>query len=189
MGGGGVCQGGDCTSIVGEFDGYMFVYPCTTSAAGCMACPADKKLTITREFKVNGDSSKVYQVDFNVKGVVESKNYTGGIRRSTMPLDASATGGDLWYEGGTFAESTYSTYELHVLPKVAGAPNDYYLNARDGTDEHDGTSWGANYSASVKVNGGGTITFRTYDSNCSAISNTRSRTFDLSDTVPPPPAP
>jgi len=37
------------------------------------------------------------------------------------------------------------------------------------------------------VNGGGIITFRTYDNNCSAITNNKSLTFDLSDTVPPPP--
>lgn len=81
-----------------------------------------------------------------------------------------------------------------MKPPVAGAPNDYFLNARDGTGEHDGTTWALNYMASLKVNGGGTITFKTFDSNCSAIRNCgpqgacAPRTLDLSDAVPKPTA-
>ena len=85
-------------------------------------------------------------------------------------------------------QSTLQHLRAARTPKVSGAPNDYYLNARDGTNEHDGAILPINYAASIKVNGGGTITFRTYDSNCSAITNNKSFTFDLSDTVPPPSA-
>ncbi len=188
------CVAGDCRDFVGDFDGYLFEYPCA-AGGGCSGemCVMGQ-LTITQEFKVMGDPTKVYQVDFRIRGITESKNYEGGTRRSMTSLDAGAAGGDLWYEGGTAPLSSYSSYELHVMPAVPGAPNDYYLNARDGTDEHDGTTWALNYDASVKVNGGGTITFKTFDSNCSAIRNCgprgtspcTPRTLDLSDAVPPP---
>jgi hypothetical protein len=112
-------------------------------------------------------------------------------------MDPGSAGNDLWYEGGTVPLSTYESYELHVTPKVQGAANDYYLNARDGTDEHDGNTWVIDYAASIKVRGGGTITYRTFDSNCAEIMNCgpNSRTapmcmpriVDLGQTVPLPP--
>jgi hypothetical protein len=188
----GLCNAGNCSDFVGGFDGYLFEYPCA-AGDGCSGemCVMGA-LTLTKDFQVKGDPNKVYRVDFRVRGITESKNYEGGTRRSTMSIDPGPAGGDLWYEGGTAPVSTYSSYELHVKPAVAGAPNDYYLNARDGTGEHDGTTWALNYLASVKVNGGGTITFKTFDSNCSAIMNCgpkgangcTPRTFDLSDAVP-----
>jgi hypothetical protein len=188
--GGGLCSAGNCADFVGELDGYLFEYPCAgsnCSAPGCM----NNALTITKEFKIKGDAGKVYRVDFNVRGITESKNYTGGMRRSTLPIDPGPAGQDLWYEGGTAPVSSYSSYELHVTPPVTGAPNDYFLNARDGTGEHDGSTWALKYQASIKVNGGGTITFKTFDSNCFAIKNCGAgggctpRTLDLSDAVPP----
>ncbi len=191
---GGLCTGGNCADFLGGFDGYMFEYPCVVGGN----CPVDAcvmtKLTVTKEFMIKGDPSKVYRVDLHVRGVTESKNYAGGMRRSALPMDPGPAGADLWYEGGTAPVSSYSSYELHVTPPVAGGPNDYYLNARDGTDEHDGTTWASNYQASIKVNGGGKITFKSYDSNCSEIKNCgpkgacMPRTFDLSDAVPVPTA-
>jgi hypothetical protein len=146
-------------------------------------------------FAIKGEAGKVYQVTFRVKGIVEAKNYSGG-RRRAMGLDPGNAGGDQWYEGGEAPNSTYNTYELHVTPKVAGAPNDYFLNARDGSGE-DHSSWALNYMASIKVPGGGTLTFRSFDSNCRQIMNCgpgggsnmcrAPRTLDLTGSVPPPP--
>lgn len=189
----GPCNAGNCSDFTGNFDGFLFQYPCAPGNGCSGQMCVMNALTITQEFKLKGDAGKVYRVDFRVRGVTESKNYEGGTRRSTMPIDPGPTGGDLWYEGGTAPVSSYSSYELHVTPPVAGAPNDYYLNARDGTGEHDGTTWALDYAASVKVNGGGTITFKTFDSNCSAIMNCgpkgasgcTPRTLSLSDAVPP----
>jgi hypothetical protein len=196
--GGGLCAGGDCTGFAGAFDGFLFEYPCaaatTFDCAGAMCTGG--ALTITRAIQVKGDPNQIYRIDFRAKGVTESKNYTGGTRRATGPIDPGPTGGDLWYEGGTAPLSTYSSYELHVTPPVDGAPNDYFLNARDGTDEHDGSTWALDYAASIKVHGGGTITFKTFDSNCTAELNCgvrpqgtcQSRILDLSGAVPAPPA-
>ena len=192
---GALCNAGDCNQFTSNFDGFLFQYPCAAGGCSGLMC-VNNALTISQAFQVKGDPATVYRVSFRVRGVTESKNYSGGQRRSTTPIDPGASGGDLWYEGGNAPVSTYSSYELHVTPPVAGAPNDYFLNARDGTDEHDGTTWALNYMASIKVKGGGTITFKTFDSNCSAIRNCgpkgtnpcTPRTFDLSDAVPAPTA-
>lgn len=187
----GLCKAGDCSEFTGGFDGYLFQYPCASGGCSGQMCVMNA-LTITRAFVLKGDPGTVYRVDLRVRGITESKNYAGGTRRSTSAIDPGAAGGDLWYEGGTAPVSSYSSYELHVTPPVAGAPNDYYLNARDGTDEHDGTTWASNYLAKVLVSGGGSITFKTFDSNCSAIRNCgpkgtspcTPRTLDLSNAVP-----
>src|SRR2546428_744551 len=82
----------------------------------------------------------------------------------------ASSGGDQWYEGGTVPRSTYNSYELHVTPALAGAANDYFLNARDGSRENH-TTWALDYRAVIKVQGGGTITFLSFDSNCRHIMN------------------
>src|SRR5439155_22115801 len=203
--GGSLCNAGDCNAIVNGFDGYLFHYVCgephmpnSCPGTACVmnAMGASEK-TFTKDFVVKGDPTKTYQIDFTIKGIVEAKNYSGGVRRSAAPLDPGTTGNDLWYEGGTVPVSTYESYELHVTPQVQGAANDYYLNARDGTDEHDGNTWVIDYTASIQVRGGGTIGYRTFDSNCAEIMNCgpNSRTapmcmpriVDLGGAVPPPP--
>ena len=200
-----LCNAGDCNAIVNGFDGYLFHYVCgephmpnsCPGTACVMNTTGTSEQTFTKDFVIKGDPTKTYQIDFTIKGIVEAKNYAGGTRRSSASMDSGPTGNDLWYEAGTVPLSTYESYELHVTPKVQGAANDYYLNARDGTDEHDGNTWVINYAASIKVPGGGTITYRTFDSNCAEIMNCgpNSRTapvcmpriVDLTGAVPPPP--
>jgi hypothetical protein len=197
---GGLCTAGDCRALAGNFDGFLYDHPCSDGGRGfdCAGpmCVGGTS-THTQAFAIKGDPGKVYELTFKVRGIVEAKNYQDGKRRATG-LDPGATGGDLWYEGGTAPLSTYNSYELHVTPKVAGAPNDYFLNSRDGSTENH-QSWALNYSATIKVQGGGTITFRAFDSNCRHIMNcgpgvgsTTSkcvpRTLDLSGAVPPAPA-
>jgi hypothetical protein len=196
----GLCVAGDCRTLAGDFDGFLYDHPCSDGGRGFdCAGPrcVDGTSTHTQAFAIKGDPGKVYELTFEVRGVVEAKNYQDGKRRATG-LDPGARGGDLWYEGGTAPLSTYNSYELHVTPAVAGAPNDYFLNSRDGSRENH-QSWALNYSATIKVQGGGTITFRAFDSNCRHITNCGPgvgttttkcvpRTLDLSGAVPPAPA-
>ena len=109
-------------------------------------------------------------------------------------MDPDSTGSDLWHEGGSApGGDSYATYELHVDPPLSGAPNDYYLNSRDGTNAHDSTTWAIAYDATIDVAGGATITFRTYDNNCRSTlacgkgSACESPELDRSDVVPAAP--
>jgi hypothetical protein len=198
---GALCTAGDCRAIVGDFDGFLYSHPCGDRGTGfdCLGsmCSGGSS-TRKQSFTIKGDAAKTYELTFTVRGIVEPKNYSGGKRRATG-LDASNTGGDMWYEGGTAPRSTYNTYELHVTPKVAGAPNDYFLNARDGSTEgHE--SYALNYMATIKVQGGGTIDFASFDANCRQIMNCgpgrgttatgcrAPRTLNLTASVPPAPS-
>ena len=199
------------SEVVGKLDGLLFIAPCGDGGTGydCLnsatvpapqnspSCQNQSPKTTTMDFPVGGVAGKVYDVTVHVYGVAESKNYQGGTRRDGNNMNASATGGDFWYTGGTAPNSTYNTYELHVTPAVTGAPNDYFLNSRNGSGEgHE--SWGLNYTATFPVTGGGKINFKVYDSNCRQIMNcgpgtgssncAAPRTIDVSATDPKPPA-
>jgi hypothetical protein len=190
---------GDCRPLVGNFDGFLYSHPCGDEGTGydCLGsmCTGGAS-TRTQAFMIKGDPAVTYELTFRVRGVVEAKNYSGG-RRRAQGLDPGANGGDQWYEGGTAPNSTYNTYELHITPRVEGAPNDYFLNARDGSGE-DHSSWALNYLASIKVKGGGTINFRSFDSNCRQIMNcgpgggsnvcAAPRVLNVTGAIPPPPA-
>lgn len=199
-------------SIVGKLDGFLFVAPCSDAGTGfdCLnstavpppqnspTCSNQMPKTTSIDFPIGGATGKIYDVTLHVYGIAEAKNYQGGVRRDGNNMNASATGGDFWYVGGTAPNSTYNTYEFHVTPAVAGAvANDYFLNARNGTGEtHE--SWGLNYTATFPVTGGGKLNFRIYDSNCRQIKNCgpgvgsstckEPRTIDLSAADPRPPA-
>jgi hypothetical protein len=210
-GGSGGSSGVTIADIVGKMDGFLFIAPCGDGGTGydCLnsaavpapqnspTCNNQQPKTTTIDFPIGGDAGKTYDVTVHIYGVVEAKNYQGGMRRDGNNMNASATGGDFWYTGGTAPNSTYNTYEFHVTPAVAGAANDYYLNSRNGSGEgHE--SWGLNYSATFPVTGGGKLNFKVYDSNCRQIMNcgpgtgsstcAAPRSLDLSATEPKPPA-
>ena len=183
-GGSGGGAGVTIADIAGKLDGFLFVAPCGDKGTGydCLnsaavpapqnspTCNNQNPKTTTIDFPIGGQAGKVYDMTVHVYGVVESKNYQGGTRRDGNNMNASAQGGDFWYTGGTAPNTTYNTYELHVTPKVDGAPNDYFLNSRNGTGEgHE--SWGLNYTATFPVTGGGKLNFKIFDSNCRQIMN------------------
>jgi hypothetical protein len=196
-----LCKEGDCRAAVGALDGFLFTRPCGDAGRG-FDCTQEScgtgASTEERTFVVKGDPGQIYEIDLTVRGIVEAKNYAGGRRRAPA-LDPSDRGGDAWYEGGTVPGSHYNTYELHVTPPVPGAPNDYYLNAGDGSPEGH-MSWALDYRAAIRAAGGATLAFRSFDSNCHQIMNCgpgvgspatgcrAPRVLDLADAVPPPPA-
>jgi hypothetical protein len=192
-------------TIVGNFDGYLFTAPCGDAGTGydCLnaGCSMNMK-NVVQDFPIMGTPGAIYELTIRVRGIVEVKNYSGGMRRATGAMDASAQGGDFLYVGGTAPNSTYNTYELHVLnandmPATGtGAAVDYYLNGRDGSAEAH-QSFALNYTATIPVVGGGKLRFRVFDSNCRQIMNcgpgtgsnmcTAPRNLTLTGSDPPPP--
>jgi hypothetical protein len=72
----------------------------------------------------------------------------------------------------------YNTYELDVSPAVSGAANVYFLNAvtTDQNPHANGSptthlTFDIDYSATIKVPGGGKVTLKVTDSNCTQVQN------------------
>lgn len=160
-------------------DGLLYKGDCATSKAadecypaGCINDVFEQKSTVT----LGGDPRVTYELKIHVYGVVElRKGYGGGTRRQGTTGNAQSAK-DFWYEGGSFQPGNYNVYALRVTPAVAGVPNaaddgnNYFLNARDESNEgHE--VWELNYTASVMARGGSELEFRAYDQNCTQIQN------------------
>lgn len=185
-GSGGVSGGVTPAQIVPTLDGYLWVGTCSGAGAGldCKLndeqnqCPNSTSATYANrgvlrkaEHVVGGDSATKYTINFEVRGIVGGKFYTGGKLRTTKYSPTEPNDG--WYEGGTPTDSKWNTWEIHVDPPVAGAPNVYYLNAFDTASKYDGWhgTFPMSFSASFPVMGGSKITLVIHDSNCLGQQN------------------
>ena len=186
-GGGAGGAGGavDLTAVAASFDGQLLEFPCGASHSGydCdnVGCTGGT-VTHMMTYAIKGTTGAVYSMTFNVRGIVEAYAYVGGTRAAgTASVSQRATNGGLFCSGGTQEPSgsgnDYNTYELDVSPPVAGEANTYYLNSvissenphTSSTTQH--LTFDINYNATIKVTGGGTLTFKTYDSNCKEVQN------------------
>jgi hypothetical protein len=223
--------------IVPQMDGFMWIGTCSPGEVGAgsldcylypegtASCPnatsptyATKGVIRTVTQTVGGTAGTPYTINFEIRGVLGSKCYSGGTRRAgdAPPAGWNAeTNTDGWYEGGTPATGLWNTYEIHVTPPVLTetkslsadkSENVYYLNSMPSTM---GVTWcevhetfPIQYKASFPVIGGGTIKFVLHDSNCKGQQNcggptpanctTAHRTIDLTGMPTPlqtPPSP
>jgi len=119
-------------------------------------CPS----TISSVVQIDGDSNVTYGITVRVRGVVETKGYSGG---STG--DATGTNSDFFYIGGTPSGSNWNIYSL----QISNPPQIYYLN--NGPDE----SWVMNlidYTFTLPINGGATITLYANSEDGQELANT-----------------
>ena len=151
----------------------------------------------------------VYNMTFRVRGIVEAYQYVGGTRDSGSA--SITTNLDLFQQGGALEpQSTtngydYNTYELDVAPAVTGAANTYYFNSVTATDNPHSSgntqhlTFPIDYTKTIKITGGGMLTFKTFDSNCTMVMNcgpaagnmcsaSLARTVSLAGAMPPAPA-
>lgn len=199
---------GNDTAIAGSFDGALVTYPCGAAHSGfdCdnVGC-TNGQVTHTKTFQLGGVSGSVYELTFRVRGIVEAYNYVGGTRDAG---NASITSNlDLFLRGGAPQPSgasgyDYDVYELDVSPAVAGAPSTYFLNSvTNAENPHTSSatlhlSFAIDYTKTIRVPGGGTITLKQFDSNCKSVMNcgktagsscAAPRSVSLSDAMPAAP--
>ena len=186
-GGGGITP----ADIVPDLDGFVWEGTCagsvTASGKNCpfaddtaTSCPstgtwAQKGATKSKSISVKGTTGQIYTVNFEVRGVVGTRCYTGGMPGPGFSTNPVASGvNNTWYIGGTqYNDSIWNTYQIDVTPPVAGAANTYYANAFPMSPnwcQKEG-SYEVGYKASFKVTGGGTINFSIHDANCQAQQN------------------
>jgi hypothetical protein len=227
----------DPATIVPQMDGFLWVGTCAAQEVGAgsldcyllpdgattTTCPnatsatyATKGVIRTVTQTVGGTPGTQYTINFEMRGVLGSKCYSGGTRRAgnAPPANWNAeVNTDGWYEGGIPDTGLWNTYEIHVSPPVGTTnltadktENVYYLNSMPSTL---GVTWcevhetfPMQYTASFPVMGGGTIKFVLHDSNCKGQQNcggptpanctTQHRTVDLTGMPTPlqtPPSP
>jgi hypothetical protein len=214
MGSGGTGGSGGATTgnpIAGAFDGFLYLVPCYGSGAsgfdcsntGCVAGSVTQTLP---PIQLGGVTGQVYDMTFHVRGVVEGYLYDGGTRdQGAMLPMKTMEGNDFFQRGGMplamgASGYDYNTFQLDVAPPVAGEPNRYFFNSipitpLDATLIH--LTFIIDYEKTIKITGGGTLTFSSFDSNCRLIMNCETSTSNqcanhwtvpgVAGAMPPPP--
>jgi hypothetical protein len=130
---------------------------------------------VTREktFKVMGTPGTKYTINFELRGAMGFRCYTGGTPTTMQPSTTAANNG--WYVGGQqYNNSIWNTYELDVQnPPVTGEANTYFLNGIPSTSNtcDQELTYEMRYTAKFVVMGDSTLRFSTHDTNCKAQQN------------------
>lgn len=145
-------------------DGYRFEFPCKEpmpenpklGADGASAIatgdPAKTdQFTVQKQF--GGEKGKRYKVTLRFRGVVEPMMYKGGEQI-----------GDYFYIGGEKNNATYNVYQISLSePK-----QHYFLNRQDKVGHQIFT---IDYTQTIEIAGGATITFHGNGQNGRLITN------------------
>jgi hypothetical protein len=206
---GGAAGASSDTTIAGTFDGALITYPCGSSHSGydCdnVGC-SNGQVTHTQTFKIGGTMGTAYDLTFRVVGVVEAYNYVGGTRDAGSA--SITTNPDLFLRGGAPQPNgasgyDYDVYELDVAPPGSASTEAYFLNSVTSAENpHTSSttlhlSFPIDYTKTIRVQGGGTISVKQYDSNCKSVMNcgktagnscAAPRTIAISDAMPPAPS-
>lgn len=131
-------------------------------------------VTRSKDFKMMGTSGTKYTINFELRGAMGFRCYTGGMAAQTQPNANSPNNG--FYVGGQqYNNSIWNTYELDVQsPPVTGATsNTYFLNGIPSTSNacDQELTYEMRYTASFQVMGDSTLHFSTHDTNCKAQQN------------------
>jgi hypothetical protein len=132
---------------------------------------ADPRWKLKREIvrTFGGKPGTTYLVTLHVRGVVEPKNFTGGIVQF-----------DHFQTDGTPIKNDYNFYSLHVADPEAT----YTFNRNEEKVGH--YTFAIDYRVTIPIRGGATVTMGAYDSNDVEIAN---HEHVVVPGVPPAPAP
>jgi hypothetical protein len=174
--------GGPTADVAKVLNGVMLLGPCLTDtqAAVCStksgACPpantTDRALsgvlTTDKTVTLGGTMGTDYTITLHIQGEVESKGYGGMDQNST----AASPKADGFCVGGTpTTADAYNVYMIRVTDPGATTKTDYFLNSLQPPGAPNHTTYGIDYTASIKAQGGATIRLVAADSNCSMIKN------------------
>jgi hypothetical protein len=167
----------DLKKVVSALDGYRFEFPCRDpmpenpkpGADGISARMTDDpktndKFTDIKTF--GGEAGKRYRVTLRVRGVVEPMMYKDGQQI-----------GERFYIGGVPNNKTYNIYQL----SVSSPAQHFFFNRDDKVGHHIFT---IDYTATIEIDGGATLTFHGDGQNGHMITNFAK--LVIPDVVPAP---
>jgi hypothetical protein len=157
-------RAGDLKKIAAAIDGYRYEFPCKDPmpenpkpgadgiSARATADPAtNDKFTDVRKF--GGEPGKRYKVTLRVRGVVEPMMYKNGQQV-----------GDYFYIGGGPNNATYNIYQL----TISSPASHFFFNRQDKVGHRIFT---IDYTATIEIEGGATLTFNGDGQNGRMITN------------------
>src|SRR5262245_22861699 len=154
----------DLKQLAAAIDGYRFEFPCKDAmpenprpgadcASGLVKGDPKKTDNFSAEKKFGGSKGKRYKVTLRFRGVVEPMMYKGG------KMD-----GDYFYIGGEPNNSTYNIYKI----TISSPASHYFLNRQDKVGHR---VFKIDYTKTIEIDGGATVTFTGDGQNGRLISN------------------
>lgn len=153
-------------SVAKEIDGYVFKFPCAgempenpkkgADALSALVPPGGdpkKQDNFSAVKKFGGEKGKRYLVTLRFRGVVEPMMYKDGKKD-----------GDLFYIGGEPNNATYNIYKI----SISAPESHYFLNRQDAVGHR---TFKIDYTKTIEVEGGATVTFFGDGQNGHLISN------------------
>jgi hypothetical protein len=180
-------------AVAGKLNGFMLLGPCLKDSAKSVCqtsnngCPGDNNqdfplsgvLTTDKTITLGGDPAKTYTITLHIQGVVEAKAYDGTQDQSAQ---GASPKGDGFAVGGTPTKGDY--YNVYMV-RVNSPKQDYFLNSLNPPGVSNHTTYGIDYSAKVKANGGAMLRLVAADRNCSMIKNCGPQVNDGSQCTAP----
>ena len=190
-GGGGMpgVAGIDPAVFVPKLDGFYWEGTCTGPGADNRQCAVSSSFSpggnctvnLDKTFTVMGEASKKYSMEIEVRGLLGSRCYTGGMRRAGKAAVNWTGPNDGLYIGGTVPANWWNTYEVRLMNGPSGDPSVFFLNSYydnpSPTIEFDAQTCTmeeileVNYKFNVAVMGNTSLLFRINDQNCQAQMN------------------
>jgi hypothetical protein len=165
-----VGDGRSCLDVAGSLSGLRWELPCTGPPSGnnvCATIPPVETSTV-----LGGLPGIDYDVTLRFRGVIEEKTYSGG-----------TNDGAYFQIGGTFDPSGFNVYEFEVSD-----PSEHYYVNRGSSDIY--YCFGIDYSATVRVQSGATVTLRANAYDGAEIANEDSAGVPIViPDIPPAPSP
>lgn len=147
-----------------SIDGFRFEFPCkepmpenpkegSTGTSALVTGDPLKTDNFTVQKTFGGEKGKRYQVTLRFRGVVEPMMYKNGKQV-----------GDYFYIGGEKNNATYNVYQI----SVSSPESHYFLNRQDKVGHQIFT---IDYTQTIEIDGGATITFHGDGQNGRMIAN------------------
>lgn len=175
-GGGGTV---DLKAVADSLNGFMLLGKCLSKTAESVCqtsnngCPPENQqdpalsgvITTDKMLAVGGDPNKLYTITLHIQGEVEAKRYDGGQDQSSQGASPKADGFCVGGKpnGGDF-------YNVYML-RTSSPKQDYFFNSLQPPGVSNHTTYGIDYTAKIKANGGSMIRMVAADRNCSMIRN------------------
>lgn len=158
------CQAAEPASPGASIDGYRFEFPIKEpmpenpkeGSVGTSAIVTGDPLktdNFTTQKVFGGEKGKRYQVTLRFRGVVEPMMYKDGKQV-----------GDYFYIGGEKNNATYNVYQI----SVSSPKSHYFLNRQDKVGHQ---IFSIDYTQTIEIDGGATITFHGDGQNGKMIAN------------------
>ncbi len=166
-----VSWGAEPQSPAAAIDGFRFEFPCKNpmpenpkQGADCFSALVKGDPMKTDNFtvvkKFGGEEGKRYKVTLRFRGVVEPMMYKGGEQV-----------GEYFYIGGEKNNATYNVYQI----SVSSPQSHYFLNRQDKVGHQIFT---IDYTQTIEIDGGATITLHGDGQNGRLISNFKKLVVD-----------